>query len=278
MKILGISIDFSFFIWYSLIKKGRIKMKILVVDDELHALKDLTGCLAQIEKTSKIFSFYRSDEARAFAEQNADIDVAFLDVNMPVLNGIELAKILKKINPKINVIFCTAYSEYAIDAIRLHASGFVNKPYEAEDIKRELDNLLNPVTPTMPKVFARTFGDFDLFVDGAPVTFLRSKSKEMLAYLISKKGGTANRKELAAALFGDDYDSKTQNYLVHIYSDLVKTLKNYGIENMLVKTFNAYAVDANAFKCDLYDYDAGLPEAINAYKGEYMAQYDWAVF
>ncbi len=62
-------------------------------------------------------------------------------------------------------------------------------------------------------IFARTFGDFDLFVDGEAVLFKRSKSKEMLAYLIYKAGGMVNRKEIAAILFEDDYSEKTQNYI-----------------------------------------------------------------
>ena len=54
------------------------------------------------------------------------------------------------------------------------------------------------------------------------------------------------------------------------------TLRDHGIEKIIVKGYNEYAVDVNSFDCDLYDYDKGLPEAINAYKGEFMAQYEWA--
>ena len=108
--------------------------------------------------------------------------------------------------------------------------------------------------------------------------FLRAKCKEMLAYLVGKRGGVANRKELAAVLFGDEYSLKTQNYLVHIYSDLVKSLKKYNAADILIKGYNQYAVDTKLFSCDLYDYDKGLPEGINAYKGEFMSQYDWSAF
>ena len=251
-------------------------MKIMIVDDEAHALNNLIACIKDIRPSAEIFSFLRSDEALSFAKTNASFDVAFLDINMPVITGIDLAKEIKKIQPQLNVIFCTAYSEYAVDAIRLHASGYVNKPYEKDDIERELDNLLHPVAAPMPKVFVRTFGDFDMFINGVAVTFLRAKCKEMLAYLVCKKGGVANRKELAAALFGDEYSMKTQNYLVHIYSDLVKSLKKYNADGLLIKGHNQYAVDTNLFSCDLYDYHAGKPEAINAYRGDFLTQYEWA--
>ena len=188
------------------------------------------------------------------------------------------SKELKKTHPLLNLIFCTAYAEYMSDAIRLHASGYVNKPFREDDIQTELDNLLHPVEKEMPKVFVRTFGDFDLFIDGVAVTFLRAKCKEMLAYLVYKKGSIANKQELAAVLFEDEYSLKTQNYLAHIYSDLVKSLKKYGMENVLIKGHNQYAVDVKLFSCDWYDYEKGLPEAMNAYKGEFMAQYEWAFF
>ena len=251
-------------------------MKILIVDDEKHALDDLTGCVKTIQPTADIYPFSHSDDALSFVQRGAEPDVAFLDINMPVISGIDLAKELKKICTKLNVIFCTAYSDFAVDAIRLHASGYVNKPYEKADIEQELDNLLHPVEKEMPDIFIRTFGDFDVFVHGTAITFPRAKSKELLAYLVYKKGGVANRKELGAVLFGDEYNLKTQNYLVHVYSDLMKTLKKYDLDKILVKGHNQYAVAVNTFSCDLYDRDAGKLEAINAYRGEFMAQYEWA--
>lgn len=255
-------------------------MRILVVDDESHALNDLSNCIKDIQPTAEVYPFVRSDEALKFVQTGGQPDVAFLDIHMPVIGGIELAKELKKVLPKLNIIFCTAYSQYTVEAIRLHASGYVNKPYDKSDIQRELNNLLHPVAEAeaMPEIYVRTFGDFDLFIGGVAITFLRAKCKEMLAYLVSKRGGIANRKELAAVLFGDEYSMKTQNYLVHIYSDLVKSLKKYNAEKILIKGYNQYAVDVNLFSCDLYDYDAGKPEAVNAYKGQFMAQYDWSVF
>jgi len=252
-------------------------MNILLVDDEKHNLEDLKACLTALRPDDEVKAFLRGDEALKFS-RNMRIDVAFLDINMPVISGIDLAKELKKNQPFVNIIFCTAYSEYMAEAIRLHASGYITKPYEAKDVERELNNLLNPIEQKKPKVFVRTFGDFDVFFNGVAITFLRAKCKELLAYLVWKKGGIANRQELVAVLFEDENEKKTQNYLVHIYGDLVKSLQKYGLEKMLIKGHNQYAVDTNFFKCDYYDYEAGNPEVINAYKGDFMAQYEWAEF
>jgi len=252
-------------------------MKILLVDDEPFALRELEKCVRKLRPNAELFPFGYSDEALAFANDGNTIDVAVLDINMPNISGIELAKELKKANPLVNVIFCTAYEKYAMDAIRLHASGYVNKPYKTEDIARELDDLLHPVESAKSKVFVRTFGDFDVFVDGRVVAnFGRSKAKELFAYLVSKRGGTANKQELVAVLFGDKYTRSTQDYFKKVFRELMDTLREYGIEKIIIKGYNEYAVDVNSFDCDLYDYDKGLPQAINAYKGEFMAQYEWA--
>ena len=250
-------------------------MKILAVDDELHCLNNIKEILAEVRPDAEVVCCSRSDEALAYAQDNT-VDVAFLDIKMPVIGGIELAKKLKCMYPHVNVIFCTAYTEYAMDALSMHASGYLCKPFSAAQVARELDNLRYP-DAAMPHLFARTFGDFDFFLDGAAVIFKRAKCKEMLAYLIYKHGGMVTRKELAAVLFEDDYSAQTQNYIAKIYSDLNKTLRELGIGEILRKGFNQYSVDVRLFSCDYYDYMAGVPQAINAYDGFFMSQYEWAM-
>jgi len=250
-------------------------MNIIIVDDELHARNRLKKLLSELG-SEDVEVFDRSISALSFAKENR-VDVAFLDITMPEMNGIELAKELKKTNPYVNVVFCTGYSEFMRDAIDLHASGYLLKPAEVESVSKALDNLLHPIAVASPRFFARTFGTFDFFVDGEPLHFKRSKSKEMLAYLISIRGSGANRKDISAALFGDKYDEQTQNYLSKIYKDLMETLSSVGGANIVRKSFNTYSVNTELFSCDLYDYDKGDPAAINAYKGEFMTQYDWGI-
>ena len=69
---------------------------------------------------------------------------------------------------------------------------------------------------------------------------------------------------------------KTQNYLSKIYKDLIETLDKVGAKNLVKKGYNTYYVDTSLFSSDLFDYTKGDPQAINAYNGEFMIQYDWA--
>lgn len=249
-------------------------MKILAADDELMQLNQLESSIAEAIPKAEIVSFSQPSKLMEWIETDGQADIAFLDIEMGSMTGIQIAEKLLEVKPQLNIIFVTGHTHYAADAFQLHASGYVTKPVTAEKIRKEMKMLRFDVT----NIFARTFGDFDLFVDGEAVLFKRSKSKEMLAYLIYKAGGMVNRKEIAAILFEDDYSEKTQNYIAKIYSDLVKDLQAAGIERILRKGFNQYGVDTTTFSCDLYDYEAGDPHAFSAYKGDFMAQYEWADF
>ena len=250
-------------------------MKILACDDERPALQSLTRAIKNAGYGEAVAFRYPLDVLEWVKEN--PVDVAFLDISMPEMSGIDLAKELKKILPRLNVIFVTAYSHYAIEAIGLHASGYVVKPVSSEAVKREMENLLVEVEPEMPHAYARTFGTFDFFVDGKPLKFDLAKSKEMLAYLIDRRGSSVSKKDIAAVLFEfSAYTVREQDYLVKIYKALRVALESVGLGDVLVKGFNSYAVDVTKFGCDLYDYDKGDPKAISAYHGEYMMQYEWS--
>ena len=99
-------------------------MKILLVDDEKLQLTRLEESVKHVLPTAEIVSY--TNPVLALKEnKNSKIDIAFLDIEMPELNGIQLAKSLKSINPTINIVFVTAYDRFALDAMRMRASGFV---------------------------------------------------------------------------------------------------------------------------------------------------------
>ena len=252
-------------------------MKVIAVDDEKNNLVLLVDAIHEVDKSIEVEEFRYPEDVLEYAKDNK-IDIAFLDVQMPGMTGLELAKRLKEINKHINIIFVTGYSEYMEDAFSMHASGYIKKPVRAEYVERELNNLRYEIKNDA-EVFAQTFGNFDFYVNGKPVAFKLSKAKELLAFLIDRNGSSMTRKDIALSLFEDrDYDTKVQDYISKIVRDLGKTLKEYGIEDILIKTHNAYSVDTSKFKCDAYLYNDGDPKYINSFHGEYMLQYPWSEY
>ena len=249
-------------------------MNILLVDDEELQLKRLKESVENALTDVKLFSYTNPLKALEESKSNK-ISIAFLDIEMPVVNGIQLAKELKAIDPLINIIFVTAYNDYALEAYKLHASGYITKPVNEMKISEEINNLRFPIELKKEnKIQIKCFGNFDVFYKGEPIKFTYSKSKELLAYLVDREGAAININELNAVLWEEDHKS----YLRNLISDIQKTLKNIGVNDVFIKRHNECFIDVNKVDCDAYEYKRNNPDAVRMYRGEYMNQYSWPIF
>ena len=121
-------------------------MRMLCVDDEPLMLKMLEMAVKEAKPDADVTAYKKQADLLEDARQNG-CDVAFLDIHMRGMNGVELAKELKAVNPKMNIIFVTGFSEYTGDAMSLHASGYIMKPVTKEKIEKELSDLRFPIVP-----------------------------------------------------------------------------------------------------------------------------------
>ena len=254
-------------------------MNILAVDDEYYALELMKRSLEEVAGGSTVY-LCRDVMAALQTANETRIDVAFLDIHMPEKNGIELARDLKMINPKINIVFATGFSEYMKEGIDLRMSGYIMKPVTPEAVKIELENLRNPIEwNTEKRIKILTFGNFDVFVDGAPLKFERKQSKEILAYLIDKRGTSATYAELAAMLWEDEeYDRTKQKNLQVYIASLVKTLHSVDVKDLILKNRQGILVNTKIVDCDYYRFLEGDTRVINSFTGQYMSTYSWAEF
>ena len=249
-------------------------MRILLVDDEKLQLTRLEESVKSVLPTADIVS-YTNPVSALEENKKQKIDIAFLDIEMPQLNGIQLAKALKGINPKVNIVFVTAFNRFALDAMKLRASGFITKPVNEEKVFEEVNGLRYPVelTPTK-KLQIKCFGNFEVLHNGQPLKFSYSKSKELFAYLVDREGSAININELNAILWEEDHTS----YLRNLISDIQKTLASIGASDVFIKRHNECYIDVTKVDCDAYEYKNNNPEAIRMYRGEYMYQYSWPIF
>lgn len=257
-------------------------MNIVAIDDEKLALQMLNASIKEVCPNDCLTLFSKPAELLEYAKENKP-DIAFLDIKMRGITGIELAKKLKDIAPKVNIIFVTGYDEYTGDAMRIHASGYIYKPVTPEKIKAEISDLRNPVESTTDKILrVKCFGNFDVFTpDGEQIKFQRSKSKEAFAYLISREGSSCTVGEIAGILLesdDSDGDSRDKVYTRKILSSMMTSLREYGVEAAVTKKFNSVSVNKDCIDCDYYRFLQGDVSAVNSYHGEFMAQYSWSEF
>ena len=124
---------------------------------------------------------------------------------------------------------------------------------------------------------AKTFGNFTLLYENKVVKFSRSKSPELLAYLIYKKGSSVQTKELLSVLYGDHADSARYGAsLRNLIVDVRHSLAELEIEKFFIAEYNNFRINPEVICCDYYDFLAGDSEAIKSFAGEFMSQFSWA--
>ena len=252
-------------------------MKAICVDDERLLMEDAVSMLKSLNIFDEVTGFVRSDEALKYLDQN-QADLALLDIDMPSMNGLELAMNIKNKWPETAIIFLTGYSEYAVKAFSVHASGYLLKPVSLDKLKADVEYALSgKIKASSDHIRVKTFGNFDVYVDGKPISFKMSKCKEMLAYLIDKQGTGVSRAEIFSVMWEDRlYDRKMQKQLDVYLRSLRESLKDYGIEEIFEMQKGSLRVRPEKFTCDAYLFFSGDSDAVNAYRGEYMNAYSWA--
>ena len=240
-------------------------MDIIVIDDEPLVLNDLVRALHEVDPACNPIPFSLPSKAIDYAQDNK-VDVAFLDIEMPGMNGIVCARKLKELNPCTKVVFVTSYDHYALAAFSVHATGYLLKPVVLDDLRRELTFIYDQSSSnSRARLRVQTFGGFEVWANEERLLFKRSKTKELLALLIDRWED-------------EPYTASRRSYYQTIVSDLRRVLQDAGVADVLVKSWNSLAVDIDLIDCDSYRFAHGDPKAINTYRGDYLPAYSWAEF
>lgn len=246
-------------------------MIVIAVDDEPLMLGALAKAICASPDVSSLNKFTDCEKAVEWMTENY-ADIAFLDINMRGMGGLTLAEKIMDICPDCRIVFCTGYEEYALPAFKLHASGYLVKPISATDVQNEIDNIKGKRSREKP-LKVKCFGNFEVYARGKILTFKRSKTKELFAYLIDRHGAGVTSAEIGAAIWESDEDSKNQNYLHQLTRDLRQSLEAVGVKDVFMRNNCNYSVNVSRIDCDYFSYlDTGKPE----FFGEYMSQYSWA--
>lgn len=246
-------------------------MKIIVVDDEFTALSDfLRHVVDNVEIEYRFFRGMQS-EAVDFVRANT-VETAFLDINMPGMNGVELAKELIRINPYIKIVFITGYA-HDVDRIKREIGdnlyGFCYKPYDPQ----ALDGVIQRIFSEEKRVRACTFPNFDLYVNKRLVYFSSNKAKELMAMLVVGRGKSLGMDMVITVLWPD----RALEQAKKLYRDAVwrlrKTLAENGVEYIVSFHRAQLGLSVERMSCDYWETLEGKDAG---YKGEFLSNYDWA--
>lgn len=251
-------------------------MNTIIVDDELWSVEQFKVECGQIAGISLIGYFNEPISALEFAKTNR-IDFALLDIEMPQISGIELAKMLKELYPKIIIVFVTAFEKYLPDFIKMRGDYYVLKPYTKEDVEDVISRAKLLSQRQNKRVKIDTFGQFEVFVDGKPAIFNGKKVKELFALLVDKRGKILQTEEAFSCLWeGEEYNNKNATKYRMLWTRLNEFLEAFDLTELIHNDNGNKSLDCNLVDCDYFKFLSGDAHVINNFSFTYMTNYPWA--
>jgi two-component SAPR family response regulator len=231
----------------------------------------------------------------------SEAEAAFVDISMPVMNGIELAICLQSIHPSLDIVFVTAFDHYAVKAFEMEAMDYLVKPVHPDRLEKTLNRIRkhhaapsrDPDKPSKPQVLVMMQ---DIGIDkgsGSVEAFnwRTVKAKEMFAYLAHMKGFPVSKEQLCELLWPEyDKDKVMANLHTTVYQ-VRSMLKQIGFPVQILYQGGRYRMDLGEIRLDWELWEAALAQAVHAadadrlyhllleeYRGDYLQNegYLWA--
>lgn len=153
---------------------------------------------------------------------------------------------------------------------------FIKKPYSTSEIVRLLETF-NLLSKRIKRIFVRTFGRFDVFVNDSILNFHNSKAKELFALCIDHNGGSVNMDEAIDKLWPQrSYDDRVKRLYRKAVNCINKCLDENGVPNIFENSRGSCCVRADFIECDYYAFLKDPVKNNKLFNGEYMFEYPWA--
>lgn len=273
-------------------------MRAVCIDDEKLALDFMTHLLDKVDNIEVIDTFLRAKEGLAFILEEP-VDVVFLDIHMPELDGLQLAeKILEK-KPHVDIVFVTAYNEYAVSAFELNAIDYLMKPVKIDRLQKTIDRLekeqaLKPaVEKKVNKLHIRLGNNVSFALEDAPFEPLKwrtAKARELFLYLLQNNDTLVHKGSLMEQLWGEDELDRGYSILYTTVYNVRKALQTYVEHIELQNTNDGYMLNLHHVEVDLHEWERrvkNLPDEVSSdtieqyvnamvlNSGPYLAEYDY---
>ncbi len=252
------------------------RRKTIIIDNNEISREIILFFAGTIDRLDVVGAFYNPGDAIKYMQKHP-VDLAILDLEMNKIDSIELGWKLHEINPTLMLIYATTEEVDIRDEQCLKVAVYLPKPFSYEGFLQAVKSAELLAKRNQKHIYARTFGYFDLFVDGEPVMFKSAKAKELLAFLIDRQGGTVTTDQIITVLWEDrPNDEATQNLCSKVVKTLKKELDEYKIGDILIQKRGIRSIDTRQVNCDMYELMKGSVEARERFFGDYMLEYSWA--
>ena len=253
-------------------------MKAIIVDDEQLMLKSFRRNTEGLEHFELVGAFDDGADAFDYVKSHR-VDVAFLDIEMPGMNGLELAAALRCYNPRILLVFVTAYDNYVRESNDLSADYYIVKPYTRDTMEFVVNRLAlilgKDTTAPAVHLYIQCFGRFTILKDGKPLPLV-GKAKEILAYLVTRRGREVSNEELYSVLWEDrTFDNEHMKVYFNAVRRLRDNLQKEGLEELLVGTARGKMINTSMFDCDYNAWRDGRANKDEHFEGEFLSEYSW---
>ncbi|MRN53749.1 response regulator [Paenibacillus monticola] len=246
--------------------------RVVVVEDEKPILELMKVVVGRNPNCHVVGAFSNPLEALA-AFPSLKPDIAFLDIEMPKLSGLELAHRVNECSEQTRIVFTTAYKEYALEAFNVFAFDYILKPITPASVQRITDRLLKEVersallTVDLPpkRASIRCFGGFEVRNSkGTLVHWPTRKTEELFAYLLCYPNQEAGKWQLVDALWPDMDEERAVHNLHNTVYRLKKLLKEHELGLDVGKTGAGYLLVTLLTSYDLLEFQRYIPALSDA--------------
>ena len=252
-------------------------MRAIIVDDEPLMIKRFVRLSSSIPDLKLVGQFETAGEALDYA-QNNPIELAFLDVAMPVANGIELAKRLREIRKDILIVFVSAHEEYVWDFNQIGGDYFIIKPYTKETLDMVMERIRLIAQRQQKQLYIQTFGRFLVLRNGKPLN-LTGKAKEILAIVVTKRGKEISNEEIYSTIWEErEYCNASMGVYYNALRRLKQSLEKEGVGDLLRSTARGQMANTSMFDCDYYAWQDKNMDSRDRFDGEFMSEDSWGEY
>jgi two-component system LytT family response regulator len=280
-----------------------MKMRAILIDDEKPALMHLERILQTAEDIQVTGKFLSAQEGLDHLAREK-VDIVFLDIGMPEMNGLVAAEYIQQIDSSIRIVFITAYAEYALEAFELYALDYLLKPVDSPRFTKTLERIR---TNMKASTDASASGGKKnepivlcfkrLAVSASPdaaeqkMKWRTLKNKELFAFLLHHKGMWITRDILLETLWSQFTVDKA---VIHLHTSIYqirKLIKESGLKATLEFSLDSYRLSAEGLKTDVERFEHEFAEeseemtevqwrqavlVLRLYRGHYLEEHDYA--